>query len=198
MQKTVELILEGGVVIYPTETLYALGCDATNQQAVRRIAKIKRRPLHKPLPLIIGSMEMLEQVTADCFSALGSLCQKFWPGSLSILVRARETLAPEVSDSTGFVSVRFTPHPLATKLCRKVGKPLVATSANFCGKKAVAKPKLLDPKLISLVDETFLDIPHPSGKPSTLVRLLEKNTIEILRSGAVSEKELQAKGFVRL
>ncbi len=196
MQDVIDTIIGGGVAVYPTETFYAVGCDATNPAAVRRVVEIKSRPKTKPLPILVGSMAMLEMVAESVDDQVVRLALAFWPGALSVLVLSRETLAPEVRDADGYTSVRWTPHPLATRLCREVGAPLVATSANISGHTAVAKPSELDPELLSMVDETFLEKPWPNGgKPSTLVRFEADGKLTILRPGAVSAEALVEKGF---
>ncbi|MBU1247970.1 MAG: threonylcarbamoyl-AMP synthase [Proteobacteria bacterium] len=196
MLEIIETILGGGVVVYPTETLYAVGCDATNPAAARRVVEIKAREGMKPLPILVGSMHMLEMVAVEVSDEVIRLAELFWPGPLSILVQSLETLAPAVRDEHGFTSVRWTPHPLATRLCREVGAPLVCTSANFSGQPPAATPTALNPALLDLVDESLLDRPWPAGgDPSTLVRPLEDGSVQILRPGAVSVQLLESKGF---
>lgn len=196
MLEVIETLLAGGVSVYPTETLYALGCDATNPAAARRVADIKDRPQGKPLPVIIDSMQMLEDVAVDLDDTLVRLAEAFWPGPLSVLVESQVTLAPEVRDADGYTSVRWTPHPLAVRLCREVGVPLVATSANISGRPAPARPADLDPELMELVDESLLVRPWPSGgDPSTLVRIGPDGSLQVLRPGAVAAEALTEKGF---
>lgn len=196
MLDVVEAILSGGVVVYPTETLYAIGCDATNPAASRRIAEIKARPSNKPLPILVGSMSMLEKAALNVSDEVVRLAEMFWPGPLSVLIESQEHLAPEVRDEQGFTSMRWTPHPLATRLCRELGAPLVATSANISGRPAVARPDDLDPELLDLVDESMLERPWPGGgDPSTLVRPLGGGRLAVLRLGAISMQDLQEKGF---
>lgn len=197
MLEVIEAILGGGVVVYPTETLYAVGCDATNPAAARRVVDIKSRPESKPLPVLIGSMAMLDTFAVEVTDEVAKLAELFWPGPLSVLVESTEELAPEVRDAEGFTSVRWTPHPLATRLCREVGAPLVCTSANISGRGPVAIPSQLDSELTVQVDESLLQRPWPAGgDPSTLVRPLGDGKLALLRAGAVSKQALMDKGFV--
>ncbi len=184
------------VVIYPTETLYALGCDATSEAACQKIIDIKGRSSDKPLPLIVGDMGMLDLVTNEKPAAMAGLVESFWPGPLSILVKALPKLPTCLSDDEGYTSVRWSGHPFAAELSRRFKKPLVATSANLTGKSPVALPEAVDPDLLKQVGASYFDPPWPrGGKASTVVRVLGATRLEVLREGAVSVKKLCDKGF---
>jgi L-threonylcarbamoyladenylate synthase len=196
MHNVLKVMNAGGVAVYPTETLYAVGCDAMNREACERVTRIKGRPDDMPLPLIIGSIDMLGLVTDNKSSSLLELAKAFWPGPLSILVKAIPELPDLLCDEEGYTSVRYSGHPFAAELSRRLKRPIVATSANISGQEPVALPEDLDPELLSLVDESYLDPPWPRGdKPSTVVRMLGASRLEILRDGAVSVKKLCDKGF---
>lgn len=186
----------GGVVVYPTETLYAVGCVATNDGACRRVTAIKGRPENKPLPLIIGWPEGLELVTDTVPDTVLRLADLFWPGPLSILVKAKLGLSPLVSDEQGYTSVRLSPHSLAAELSRRAKAPLVATSANMSGRPAAGVPEELDMGLLHRVDAACLEKPWPQGgEPSTVVKVVDSDTLEIVRPGAVAVAELKEQGF---
>jgi len=196
VQNMVKAVRSGGVVVYPTETLYALGCDAFHEEAVRRVAEIKGRPEAKPLPLIVGDLAGLARVTEVLARDALTLAELFWPGPLSILVRSGPQLPALVKDTQGFTSVRLSANPFAAELCRLAETALVATSANRSGRPAAADPADLDPELLAAVDRAWLDLPRPSGgPPSTVVRCLGGRRIEIVRSGAVPPSALEAAGF---
>lgn len=196
MHDLLKVMNSGGVVLYPTETLYAVGCDATSQEACEKVAAIKGRAEDKPLPLIIGGMDMLELVTEEKSSHLIHLAELFWPGPLSILVKALPELPELLSDDEGYTSVRYSGHPFAAELSRRMKRPLVATSANISDKPSVALPESIDSELLELVDKAYLDPPWPRGnKPSTVVRLVGASQLEVLREGAVTVKMLCDKGY---
>lgn len=196
MHELLKALEADGVVVYPTETLYAVGCDATSEIACDKVNDIKGRPDNKPLPLIIGGVDMLDLVTDEKPANLLSLADTFWPGPLSILVKALPELPSILSDEDGYTSVRFSGHPFAAELSRRLKKPLVATSANLSGKPPAALPEDVDPALLEMVDASYFDPPWPRGdKPSTVVRISGANQLEILRDGAVSVKKLCDKGL---
>lgn len=186
----------GELVIYPTETLYGVGCDGTNAEACEKLKALKGRAKNKPLPLIIGSMKMLSQVTNEIPNHLLELAGQFWPGPLSILVKALPELPEILSDDEGYTSVRWSGHPFASELARRLKKPIVATSANFSGGTPVALPEDLDPELMDKVKAVYLDPPWPKGKsPSTVVRMVGATKLEVIREGAISISKLCSKGY---
>ncbi len=188
---TASALMHGGVAVYPTETLYALGCAAHRAEACMRIAALKGRPEAKPFPLLLADMDGLAAIAEAIPPDLARLAEAFWPGPLSVLVRTKDYLPPQVRDALGFSSVRITPHPTARELCRLAGPALVATSANRSGQPAAAHPAQLDATLVAGADAAVLAEPWPAGgDPSTLVRLLGGGAVAILRLGAVGEDAL--------
>ncbi len=198
--RAVDLVRAGGCLIYPTETLYALGGDGRSAQAAARVQELKARPGDKPLPLILGDLAMLPLVTAAAGDGLLRLARAFWPGPLSVLVPALPGLPAAVQDPRGLTSVRVTPHPLAARLSREAGCPLIATSANVSGQPAASRPGDLAPALVRAVDLVLDQEPWPAGgAPSTVVELREQGgaaRLAVLRRGAVPAAALEAAGFV--
>jgi L-threonylcarbamoyladenylate synthase len=189
--RAARIIRDGGVLVYPTETLYALGGSGLSRDAALRVIGLKARPLAKPLPLLIGSFDQLWMVTPLRTTALERLGERFWPGPLSILVQAHSSLPPEVSDASGRTSVRVSSHPVAKALALAAGCPLIATSANPSGGASAARPEQLDPDLAARADLVVLGAPWPAGgPPSTVVELLPDGRLRILRAGAVTPAAL--------
>lgn len=196
MYNLIKAMENGQVIIYPTETLYALGCDGYNADACDTIIDIKARPASKPLPMIIGGVNMLGMVTDERPPALEQLASAFWPGPLSILVKALPELPSQVSDENGYTSVRWSGHAFASELSRRLRRPIVSTSANLSGKPPVALPEDLDPELLAMAGAVYDDPPWPKGGlASTVIRVLSATRLEVIREGAVSVKMLCDKGF---
>lgn len=182
--------------IYPTETFYALGCSALHSRACARVFDCKGRDQAKPLPVLIGGLEQLSLLTSWGMAELGILAERFWPGPLSVLLPARTGLPREIQNQHGEISLRWTSHPGAQRLCLEARSPLVATSANFSQQQPVAKPEALDPKLLQKADfvmDTSL-LPQ-GGLPSTIVQIIGQGELLVLRPGAISSEKLQEAGF---
>jgi len=130
IKKAVEILKNGGVIVYPTETSYGIGCDATNHAAVEKILKIKGRPENKPMAAIVEDIEM-----AKLYGEMGEietrLAEKHWPGPLTIVLQnAPETLSPHCKRGTTS-SVRVPDSEIALALVKGLGRPIIATSANI-------------------------------------------------------------------
>ncbi len=191
-----ETVQHGGCVIFPTETLYALGGDGRSQAVVDRVYALKGRALTKPLPLVIGAPEQVSLVCKTVGPVAKRLAAAFWPGPLSLLLPIREGFPSQVSNDRGLTSVRLTPHPLAARLCIESQAPLVATSANKSGCPATADPTRLDPELMAEADGILAEPPWPlGGEPSTVVEILLDGQLHVHRWGALSLEKILAAGF---
>lgn len=197
LHQAIQAIIQGQVLLYPTETLYALGANALNHQAVARVCRIKGRAENKPLPVIIGSMDQLRLVGRNIAQEVINLAGAFWPGPLSIVIPAHGQISPQAQDETGCTSVRWSSHPLAQKLCVQSGVPLVGTSANLAGGQPASRPKDLDSGLVQAADGIVTGPPYPrGGLPSTVVRVVGPKQIKVIRVGAVSAGALRDAGWV--
>ncbi|MFP4109810.1 MAG: L-threonylcarbamoyladenylate synthase [Desulfonatronovibrio sp.] len=195
INQAARLIGEGRVIIYPTETFFALGGLGTDTGVLKTIRTIKGRPGHKPLPLVAGSVSQCTEVV-DIDDLSGKLAEEFWPGPLSILVRAGNRIPYGVKDPDQMVSIRVTPHQDAAKLCLRAGVPLIATSANFSGKPSCAKFQELDRRLRAKVDFVLDSHEAPAGDlPSTLVRVCGSKELMIIRPGKISASQIMDKGW---
>ncbi len=180
-----ELLLNGGVVIYPTETVYGLGAFPGDAGAVRRVYAIKGRPVNKPLPIVASDLQAARRAVSRWPKAAEKLSHVFWPGPLTLLLPASPDLSPLLHGSTGKIAVRVTPHPVAAKLAAGCGGLLVATSANLSGDPPCTDPCLLSKALLSRVDGV-VDAGPATERPSTLVDVLDEAPwIRLLREGAV-------------
>jgi L-threonylcarbamoyladenylate synthase len=196
LSRAVEILLGGGVVIYPTETLYAVGCLIRSEAAVERIAAFKGRGEVKPFPVIIGTREQLDQAAGEGDEA-ARLMNLFWPGPLSVLLSARPDLPARLTNAEGLISVRWTPHPKAQRLCLECRSPLVATSANTSGRPAVARSCDLEPELADRADGVLSgSCSDGFGLPSTVVRPLSGDRVGLVREGAIPAGRLEEEGFL--
>jgi L-threonylcarbamoyladenylate synthase len=127
------IIEKGGLVAFPTETVYGLGADATNPKAVEKIFHAKGRPSDNPLIVHLSDPEQVKLVSGTISEAAACLVNYFWPGPLSLVLPRSDIIPPIVSAGLSTVAVRMPAHPAAIKLLKLSGKPIAAPSANRSG-----------------------------------------------------------------
>jgi L-threonylcarbamoyladenylate synthase len=190
VQAAVSVLRRGGVIAYPTETTYGLGCDPRNAKAVARIYHIKGREKNKPFLLVAADVKQAKRV-AD-FGTPGQasvlrITRKYWPGPLTLVLPARCGLAKAIAPR-GEVAIRVSSAEFVRAVCRAYGFPIVSTSANRSGEPD-ARSGLAILKMFSsasLQPDLLLDSGSlPRRKPSTVARISHDGSIEILRRGAV-------------
>ncbi|CAG1066862.1 Threonylcarbamoyl-AMP synthase [uncultured bacterium] len=125
----------GGVIAYPTETFYGLCVDPFNADAVERLYRLKGRPSASPIPLIIGEMPMLGLIAAEVPPQAVKLIERFWPGPLTIVLKAASSLPSAITAGTGTIAVRLSGSTWARKLSCELASPITSTSANPSGQK---------------------------------------------------------------
>ncbi len=188
LKKAAAVLKSGGLVVYPTETAYALGCDPKSAKAVKRLFSVKKRDASKPLPMIAASTAIAGRfVQLDRFARV--LADAYWPGPLTLASSAASRLAPGVASKRGEFAVRVSPHPVAAALSRALGRPIVSTSANRSGRATgYDAPSVL--KDLGTMPDLVLDAgPLKKAPVSTIVRS-SGGVMEILREGQISEDAL--------
>ncbi|PFG28917.1 putative translation factor (SUA5) [Corynebacterium renale] len=179
-----EAARDGQLVVLPTDTLYGIGADAFNNQAVANLLAAKHRGPDYPVPVLVGSWDTIQGLVAGFSSQMRLLVEAFWPGGLSIVVQQAPSLPWNLGDTNGTVMVRMPNHPVALQLLRDVG-PMAVSSANIHGHQppvnvTEARQQLGDSVAVYLDGGTAA-----IGEPSTIVDLT-RTTPKILREGAIS------------
>jgi L-threonylcarbamoyladenylate synthase len=184
----VALLRDGGIIAFPTDTAYGLGCDPFNERAVDRLFRLKGRPETKPILLVIDSIAMAESISCPS-EVFRALAKTFWPGPLTIIVKAKSAVPVNVTAGTGTIGLRWPVAPVATSLIQRFGKPITATSANRTGQpSAITSDEIRLQFGDSL--EAFIDgglLPVRGG--STLLDVTTDPPI-LLREGPVSYEAL--------
>lgn len=190
-EKTIQIaaqtVKKGGVIVYPTDTVYGLGCDPFNREAVKRIFTIKGERT-KPLPILASSIKEAEKI-AHITEQAQKIAEKFWPGPLTLILLKKPSLLDAVTCGLDSVGVRVPNHPVALELIREAGGLLVGTSANKSGEKP---PQTAAEAASQIGDEVDLILDGgfaPLGESSTIVDLV-MGTPRILRHGPVEVDEV--------
>lgn len=182
ISQAAQIILDGGLVAFPTETYYGLAADPFNRQALVRLFELKARDVYKPLLTLIeekGQLDLLTPVIPDLFQPL----MDFWPAPLTLVFEARSSLPVMLTGGSGTVGARISSHPLARQLVSAVGHPITATSANISGKPAATTEQEVAAFFGDRIDMILPGDDTRGGAPSTLVGY-EQNCLCLIREGA--------------
>jgi tRNA threonylcarbamoyl adenosine modification protein (Sua5/YciO/YrdC/YwlC family) len=184
-------IHKGDVVALPTDTFYGLAVDPVNLQAVERIYQIKTRQKHKPLSLLISSMEQAYELVRDTDTLFDKLAERFWPGPLTIIVRAGTRLPLRSTANTGNVALRVPDAAIPRAVVKKLGMPITATSANLEGAQECTHAAAVRDQIGDRIQLIVDGGPTGRAQPTTIVDLsLGKGRWEILREGAIPTHEI--------
>ena len=137
IERAVSILKQGGVVAFPTDTVYGLAADALNDSAVARLFEIKKRPADKAVPVMIGEIKDIYELVLEFPQNARRICEKYWPGALTIVLRKSEAISDLVSGGTDTVGIRIPDHELTLGIINKLGRPLAVTSANMSGEEAL-------------------------------------------------------------
>jgi L-threonylcarbamoyladenylate synthase len=188
IEKGVKILRKGGVIAFPTDTVYGLGADAFNSTAVERIYEIKNRPKHRQLPLLIADVEQLVTLANPIPEIAWFLARRFWPGGLTLVLPKTDSLpvylAPEST-----IAVRVPNHPVCLAIIQQLGNPIIGTSANISGQLAALTAEEVGQQLGGKIDFIINGGRCPGGKESTVVDVTREPPI-ILRQGIIPSDEI--------
>jgi len=185
IRRAAETIRKGGIVVYPTESFYGLGADATNGNAVRRIFQIKKRDENMPILVIIGNMGMLFAVAEEVPDKAERLIQRFWPGALTIIFRAKKGVPDLLHSKTGKIGIRMSGNPVARRLSELSGTAITGTSANISGKPPCRTVNDVMKQLKGV--DVVLDGGLLDSQAATTIIDVTEDPPRILRKGLISE-----------
>ena len=187
MREASRIIQQGGVIVYPTDTVYGLGCNPLNENAVKRVFRIKGERT-KPLPILASDVTAAEKIAHITGKAL-RLAEKFWPGPLTMVLPKKASLPDVVTRNLDSVAVRVPNHKVALELIRMCGGLLVGTSANKTGKKPPQTATEAAQQTGDEVDLIIDDGLTPIGASSTIIDLICEEP-KILRQGPIKLEDL--------
>lgn len=191
--RAAQILNKGGVVAFPTETVYGLGADVTNEAAIKKIYKIKQRPTNHPLIVHIGNMAQLEYWAQEIPQSAWKLAERFWPGPLTLILKRNKHVPDSVTGGQNTVGIRIPAHPVALVLLDALGhkKALAAPSANLYGKisptSAAHVHTALHEKADMILDGGSCEV----GLESTILGFDQEN-VSILRPGGIPVTEIES------
>jgi L-threonylcarbamoyladenylate synthase len=184
-----DVVRSGGIVVYPTDTFYGLGADPRNSEAVKRLFHIKGRAKGQPILLLISSIGEVHLWAAEISQGAEELMQRFWPGPLTLVFKARNDVNNEVTGNTGTIGLRVPGNSITRQLLSSLGTALTGTSANRSGERSIRSIADLAADLAAKVDLLVDGGTTAGGMPSTIVDV-SGNAPVIIREGMVPSGEL--------
>ncbi|MEC4814402.1 MAG: L-threonylcarbamoyladenylate synthase [Scytonema sp. PMC 1069.18] len=190
LNKAVDLLENGDVVVFPTDTIYGIGASIAKESGVKKIFEVKSRSLRKPIMIYVTSFEQLQQVAKEIPESTLQSLRQIWPGAMSGIFLKTEVVPSLVTSGKDTVAVRIPNHQLCLELVRQVGHPLAVTSANI----SAMETKKTAPEVAAQLGERVRLVldggPNPEQQPSTLVDFTE-SPARLLREGAWSFSKLR-------
>ena len=185
IDKICEILDKGGLVISPTDTVYGIMGDALNEDVIRKVFEVKKRPYDKPLILLMDSFEMVKQYTEEISEKEKLIIDKFWPGLVTIILKKNDKISDLITSCSDYVGIRIPDNKDLLKIIKKLGRPVISTSANITETEVITSTKLLEKDLVDNIDY-IEDGGEIVSESSTIIKVND-NVLEVLREGKISD-----------
>ena len=181
-KRAIEVMKKGGVILYPTDTVWGIGCDATNEEAVKRVYEIKKRVDDKAMLLLVDSPDRIVRYVSKIPAVAWDLIE-LTTKPLTIIYDGARNLAPDLIAEDGSVGIRVTNEMFSKELCYRFQKAVVSTSANISGEETPGNFSEISPEIIDAVDYVvgYRQLERGKAKSSGIIKLTENGTVTIIR-----------------
>ncbi len=190
LKEPAKIIKDGGIVIFPTETVYGIGTNGFNEESVRKIYELKKRDFNKPISLLVSNMEMVKTVAENITNLERALMEQFWPGPFTIILKKKK-IVPDILTANGeTVGVRMPSGIIAKQLIEYAGVPIATPSANISGNPSGTNIDDIrndfEGKVDCIIDSGISEL----GVASTIVKVID-GIPHVLREGTITKKQIQ-------
>lgn len=190
IEKVIDVLQNGGVIAYPTETVYGLGGDGFNENVIERICRLKGRSNRRPFPLLISRPEDVDQFTQTVSSEALLLMKQFWPGAMTLVFAGSPSLPSLLIGKEGKVGLRVSSDPICQAILTRFYKPLISTSANLSGQKSAQSASQICEYFNNRLDLIVDGGEKKSDVPSTVIDVTERPP-RIVREGKISKNRIK-------
>lgn len=190
LKQPAQIIKEGGIVIFPTETVYGIGTNGLNENAIKKLYEIKKRPLNKPISLLVNSIDMINEIAKDITDIEYKLIKQFFPGPLTIILKKKDIVPNILTANSKTVGIRMPENEIALKLIEYANVPIATPSANISGKPSGTNMKNIMQDFEGKVDCFIDNGPSKIGFASTIVQVIN-GVPHILRQGSITEEQIK-------
>lgn len=182
----INTLKDGKLVIMPTDTIYGIIGDATNEDVINKVYEVKERPHDKPLLILVSNLSMLHELVTEIPKETEKIINKFWPGPLTILFKKSSKVSDALTANSALVAIRMPNDKRLLNIMNHLNRPLISTSANISSHDAITNPNQLEEKMKEKID-LIVDEGTVNNEASTLITIIN-GKIEILREGSLTEK----------
>ena len=189
LKEVAKIIKNGGVVVFPTDTVYGIGTNGLNEEAIKKLYEIKNRKLNKPICLLVSDMEMINKLAIDITKTELKLMKTFFPGPFTIILKKNKIIPNILTANTDTVGIRIPDSEITRKLIEYAGVPIATSSANISGNRSGTNLKNVFEELGNKVDYYIDEGESKIGISSTIVRV-DSESPKILRQGSITEQEI--------
>ncbi|HIE17164.1 MAG TPA: threonylcarbamoyl-AMP synthase [Dehalococcoidia bacterium] len=190
VRKSVEVLNRGGIIAYPTDTVYGLGCNAFDTTAVEKIYRVKQRPFNQPLPILLADIAQLSSLVSSVTGVARFLMKRFWPGGLTLVLPKATSVPQIVTAGSDKVAIRIPSHTVPIAIIQQLGAAIIGTSANISEKPSPVTAEGVKQQLGSQVDLIIDAGKCPGGRESTVVDITSGTPV-ILREGIIPAEAIK-------
>lgn len=190
LKEPAKVISDGGIVVFPTETVYGIGTNGLDENAVKRLYEVKQRPIEKPISLLVSNMEMVKQIAKDITEKEYKIMETFFPGPLTIILKKKENVPDVITAGKETVGVRIPSGEIARKLVEYANVPIAAPSANISGEPSGTNIQDIIKSFGGQVDYFIDGGECKIGIASTIVQVID-GVPHILREGSITKEQIE-------
>ena len=187
MSNVVDVIKNGGIVIMPTDTIYGIVGDATNEDVIKKVFDLKRRDGSKAMLMLVSDIKMLQEYVVDINEEENKLIKSFWPGPLTIIFK-KKNISDLLTGGLDTVGIRCPSDERLLNIIRELGRPVLSTSVNVSGNEQATKIDMIDNEILSNVD-LVIDEGECNKVASTII-VVDNNGYNLLREGEIKENDV--------
>ena len=189
LKQVAESIVQGKIVVFPTETVYGIGANAFDEEAVKRLYNIKQRNLSQPTSVLVSNMQMINSIAEDITDVEYKIMEKFFPGPLTIILKKKNVVPNIVTANQATIGVRMPNSEIARKLVKYANVPIATPSANISGKPSGTQLEVILEEFKDKVDYFIDGGSSKLGISSTIVKVID-GIPQILRQGSITKEQI--------
>ena len=186
IDKIVSVVDSGGLVITPTDTVYGIMGDSLDESVIRKVYSVKRRTFSKPLILLMSDVEMIKKYTSNISEAEWDLINHFLPGLVTIILKKNDLVSPLITSNSDYVGIRIPNNSELVEIIKKLGRPVISTSANISDSDVITRVNMISDELLSGIDYVY-DGGEINSLSSTIIRVVDGKLV-ILRRGELADE----------